>query len=272
MNSFPVFKLLVAARRDLDFLAATPTIPLTMSGRIIYGVKAVGEALHAGGRVNRIYFARESRAHGVGALLTAAKTARVPFDIVPQAKLNELTGTREHQGVAAAISPVEYVSMERLLSSCPDRAIMLVLDQVQHPRNLGMLLRTAACAGVLGVILTARGGALMDDEVLRASAGAVFHVPIAIAGNAAQTIRNLKEHGFWTYALDPKARESVFTIQWADRCALVLGNETKGLRSTVHNACDASLRIPLAREFDSLNVAVAGAIALYQAAESHGLR
>ncbi|GMU93859.1 MAG: 23S rRNA (guanosine(2251)-2'-O)-methyltransferase RlmB [Candidatus Hydrogenedentota bacterium] len=271
MNSLPVIKFLALRPGDLDFLAAAPTIFPIMSGRIIYGVKAVGEALYAGGRVNRIYFAKESRAHGVGELLRAAKATRVPFDMVPQAKLNELTGTREHQGVAAAISPVEYVSMQRLLSSCPDRAILLVLDQVQHPRNLGMLLRTAACAGAMGVILTARGGALMDDEVLRASAGAVFHVPIAIAGNAAQTVRDLKKHGFWSYALDAKAGDSVFTIRWADRCALVLGNETKGLRPTVYNACDAAVRIPLARDFDSLNVAVAGAIVLYQAAESHGL-
>ncbi|NUM56116.1 MAG: 23S rRNA (guanosine(2251)-2'-O)-methyltransferase RlmB [Candidatus Hydrogenedentes bacterium] len=243
-----------------------------MSEKHIHGVKAVGEALREAGRVNRLYLAKESRAHGADALATAAKAVGVPFDYVPQAKLNELAGTLEHQGVVAAISPVAYASFESIVETCPPKAIVLVLDQVQHPRNLGMLIRTAACAGVHAIALPERGGALIDDDVLRASAGAVFHVPVAMCGNVAQVIRDLRDAGFWTYGLDAAGDQSVFDVNWADRCAIVMGNETKGLRPGVRKACDVIARIPLAKGMESLNVSVAAGVALFQVAASHGFR
>ena len=243
-----------------------------MSDKHIHGVKAVSEALREPGRVNRVYVAKESRAHGADALATAAKAASVPFDYVPQAKLNELAGTMEHQGVVAVISPVAYAPFESILESCPLKAIVLVLDQVQHPRNLGMLIRTAACAGVHAVVLPERGGALIDDDVLRASAGAVFHVPVATCGNVAQALRDLRDAGFWSYGLDASGEQSVFATNWADRCAIVVGNETKGMRPGVQKACDVMVRIPLAKGMDSLNVSVAAGVTLYQVAAQHGLR
>ncbi len=242
-----------------------------MPEKYIHGVKAVSEALREPGRVNRLYAAKESRAHGVDALATAAKSAGVPFDYVPQAKLNELAQTMEHQGVVAAISPVTYATFESVIESCPLKAIVLVLDQVQHPRNLGMLIRTAACAGVHAVLLPERGGALIDDDVLRASAGAVFHVPVAMCGNVAQTLRDLRDAGFWSYGLDASGEQSVFDTNWADRCAIVMGNETKGMRPGVQKACDAMVRIPLAKGMESLNVSVAAGVVLFQVATRQGL-
>ncbi|HRI88472.1 MAG TPA: 23S rRNA (guanosine(2251)-2'-O)-methyltransferase RlmB [Candidatus Hydrogenedentes bacterium] len=243
-----------------------------MSAKHIYGVKAVSEALRDSGRVSRLYIAKESRAHGVDALVTSAKQAGVAFDFVPQAKLNELAETMDHQGVVASVSPVAYADLDTIIADAPPKAIVLVLDQVQHPKNLGMLLRTAACAGVFAVVTPTRGGALLDEEVLRASAGAVFHVPVALCNNVSQTLRNLRERGFWSYALDGTGEQSVFETNWGDRCAIVMGNETSGIRPGVLKACDASIRIPLAKGMESLNVAVAAGIALYQAATIHGLR
>jgi 23S rRNA (guanosine2251-2'-O)-methyltransferase len=243
---------------------------LAMSSKVIYGVNAVTEALCEQGRVNRIYIAKESRAHGVNALVAEAKRGKVRFDFVPQAKLNELAGTQEHQGVVAIISPVQYTQLEDCLERCGEKATLLVLDQIQHPKNLGLLIRTAVGAGVSGVLVTSRGGALLDEDVLRASAGTAFHVPLVQCGNVAQTLRKLKDAGFWVYAMDVAGGQSVFDAPWADRCALVLGNETEGLRPGVRKAADASVTIPLARDIDSLNVAVAGAIALFQIAVYHG--
>ncbi|MDZ4857821.1 MAG: 23S rRNA (guanosine(2251)-2'-O)-methyltransferase RlmB [Candidatus Hydrogenedentes bacterium] len=243
-----------------------------MSGKYIFGLKAISEALRDTGRVSRLYVAKESRAHGVDALVTSAKLAGVAFDFVPQAKLNELAETLEHQGLVAQVSPVAYAKLETILPSCPDKAIVLVLDQVQHPKNLGMLLRTAACAGVYAVITPTRGGALLDDDVLRASAGAVFHVPVVLCNNVAQTLRELREAQFWSYALAGDGEQNIFDVNWGDRAALVMGNETAGLRPGVIKACDATLRIPLAKGMESLNVAVAAGIALYQVAASHGIR
>ncbi|MBI5094862.1 MAG: 23S rRNA (guanosine(2251)-2'-O)-methyltransferase RlmB [Candidatus Hydrogenedentes bacterium] len=240
-----------------------------MAGKAIHGLNAVREALRTGHGVNRVYFAKESRAHGAAELIAEVRAARIPFDFVPQAKLNELADTREHQGVVALVSPKDYTPLEDCLAQCTPKAILLVLDQVQHPKNLGMLVRTAAGAGASGVLLTARGGALLDDTVLRASAGMIFRVPIVLCANLAQTLRALTAAGFWVYGLDAEGPENVFTLPWADRCALVVGNESEGLRPTVRKACDALVRIPLAAGADSLNVSVAAGIAMFQVAAAH---
>lgn len=243
-----------------------------MSDKYISGVKAISEALRESGRVSRLFVAKESRAHSVDTLITTAKQSGVAFDFVPQAKLNELAETMEHQGVVAQVSPVAYAKLETILASCPPKGIILVLDQVQHPKNLGMILRTAACAGAHAVITPTRGGALLDEDVLRASAGAVFHVPVVLCNNVAQALRDLRDEGFWSYGLAGEATQSIFDVNWGDRTALVVGNETTGLRPGVIKACDATVRIPLAKGMESLNVAVAAGIALYQVAASHTLR
>lgn len=237
-----------------------------MSGRVVCGIHAVSEALRAGNFVNRVYFAKESRGRGVNKILEAVRAARVSFDFVPQAKLNELGSTREHQGVVAEVSPLEYVSLESCLASCPAQATLLVLDQVQHSRNVGMLIRSALGAGAQGVLLSARGGALIDDHVLRSSAGAAFHLPIVSCANVARSLRQLREHGFWVYGLDAGGTESVFELAWPTRSALVVGNETSGVRHGVAKECDAMVRIPLAGGLESLNAAVAGSVALFQIA------
>lgn len=241
-----------------------------MAGQVIHGANAVAEALRAGGRVNRLYLARDSKVRAAQQLVELAREDGVPYDFVPVARLNELAGTPEHQGVVAQVSPVTYADLEGWLSACPPRALVLALDQVQHPRNLGMLIRTAVGAGAAGVLLSSRGGALLDDTVVRASAGAVFHIPMMHCKNMPSALRALQEAGFWSYGLDAAGADDVFGIAWPDRCALVLGNETHGLRPTVRKACDALARIPLAGGLDSLNVAVAAGIALFQVAVRHG--
>jgi 23S rRNA (guanosine2251-2'-O)-methyltransferase len=121
------------------------------------------------------------------------------------------------------------------------------------------------------VIVPERGGALLDDDVVRASAGAVLHVPVARCGNLAQTLRDLRDHGYWVYGMAGEGRESVFTCRWADRSALVMGNETEGLRPATAKACDLLVRIPLCRDMDSLNVSVAAGVALFQAGNALGV-
>jgi 23S rRNA (guanosine2251-2'-O)-methyltransferase len=240
-----------------------------MADNIIHGLNAVREALRAGGRVTRLYLAKESRARQAEALLDEAKAQRVRYDYVPQAKLNELAGTREHQGVAAQVSPVEYTPLDECLAACGPRALLLACDQVQHPRNLGMLVRTAVGAGAAGLLLTARGGAQPDDTVLHASAGTLYHLPIVNCPNLAQALREVKQAGFWVYGLEGEGEWDVFATDWPDRVILVAGNETSGMRPGLRKNCDATVRIPLAGGLDSLNVAVASAIALFQAAHAH---
>ncbi len=238
-----------------------------MAGQIISGLKAVHEALLSGQGVNRVYLTKGAGGAQIDAILDAARERRVVFEFIPPAKMGALTQSREHQNVAAAISPVRYVDLDECLNEAPARASVLVLDQVQHPRNLGMILRAAAGAGAHAVLLPARGGALLDDTVLRASAGALFRLSIVTVPNLAQALRTLKERDFWVFGLDAQGTESVFTVDWPARTALVVGNESKGISAGVRKACDALAAIPLAGGLDSLNVAMAAGIALFQVAQ-----
>ncbi len=240
-----------------------------MSAQVIHGLNAVREALASGRRVNRVFLARESRAKNFQQVVDAARAIKVPFEFVPQAKINELTGTQEHQGIAATVSPIEYVTLDACLEQCPPVATLLLLDQVQHPRNLGMIIRSASGAGASGVVLVSRGGALLDDDVVRASAGAIFRVPVVQCGNLGTAIGTLKEAGFWVYGLDAAGSDNLFEMRWPERCAFVLGNETEGIRPGLRKNCDALVRIPLANEMDSLNVAVAAGVALFHVAAQH---
>lgn len=235
-----------------------------MAGTLLYGVNAVKEALMQPQRINRVYFAKDSKTRDREALLTLVRSVGVAFDFIPLSKMNSMTGSTEHQGVAVAISPTSYITLEECLDTCEQNALLLVLDQVQHPKNLGMIIRSAVGAGVAGILFPERGSALVDDDVVRASAGTVQRVPLVACGNLSQALLKLKKADFWIYALEAEAPQSVFNLDWPARCALVVGNETQGLRPGVRKACDAGVGIPLANQLDSLNVAVASAIALFQ--------
>jgi len=237
-----------------------------MDETLVYGTHAVVEALDSGGRVNKIFLASDSKARGAGEILARAKEARVPVDRVPVAKLTAMAGTSEHQGVAARISPIAMVSLGDMLAACPKIALIMVLDQVQHSRNLGLIARTALGVGASGVVISARGGAPIDETVVRASAGAVFKIPIAMVSNVAQALREIKDTGFWVYGLDAAGDADAFTFNWAERSAIVVGNESTGLRGPTRKACDALVRVPASTQLESLNAAVASSVALYQAA------
>lgn len=242
-----------------------------MAGTIIFGLHAVEEALQAPQRVNRLLLGKETKNPDLHNLLDLAKSLHVRWDIVPIAKLNSMTGTFEHQGVAAEISPLEYTPLEDLLATIPQKSLLIVLDQVQLERNVGMIIRTAAAAGASGVLLATRGSALLDENIVRSSAGMVFHIPVCLCNNIAQTLRKLKDHGFWIYGLDAQGEGNAFNEEWPDRCALVMGNESKGLRHGVSKACDRRIHIPMAGNTESLNVAVCAGITAFQVANALGL-
>jgi 23S rRNA (guanosine2251-2'-O)-methyltransferase len=239
-----------------------------MKDTIVYGTHAVEAALASGNRVDRLYVATGTRVRGAAQILARAKSARVPVDRVPLAKLNVIAGSSEHQGVAARISPVELWALPDLIAACPARSVLVVLERVQHSRNLGLIARTALAAGASGVVVSARGGAAVDETVVRSSAGAALRMPIAMAGNVPQALRHIRDAGFWIYGLDAAGRDDVFSVAWADRAALVVGNESTGLRDAARNACDTLVRVPMTTDTESLNAAVAASVAVYQAAAS----
>ena len=234
---------------------------------IIFGLKPCVEALRSGQTINRFYFAKESRAAGCKGVIDEAKRRSIPFDFVPQAKVNELTRTHDHQGIAAKLSPIAYANLADVLEGLPERSTILILDQIHHPKNLGLIIRTSVGAGASAIVLTARKGALVDDSVIRSSVGTAFSIPIVKSGNVSQTMKQLKNAGFWIYGLDAQGTTNVMTLDWPPRSALIVGNESKGLRPNIAKNCDDLVCIPLHNGLDSLNAAVATGIALFQATQ-----
>ncbi|MEP7286057.1 MAG: 23S rRNA (guanosine(2251)-2'-O)-methyltransferase RlmB [Chloroflexota bacterium] len=238
---------------------------------IIFGYNAVAEALRAEHPINRIYFSVSSNRPYIKELKLLAQENKVRFDFVELSKLNVLAGTGEHQDVVAVVSPVEYTELGDFLEANKgvNPLTVVVLDQLQHAGNVGIIVRSAVGAGTAAVMLSARGGSLINDQVFRASAGAIFHIPIIKSNSLTQDLQRLKDHDFWIYGLEASGAGNVFTEKWAQRSAIVIGNEHEGSRRVTRKLIDFGVHIPMAKNFDSLNAAVAAGIVLFQVAHWH---
>lgn len=240
-----------------------------LSGKaVIFGYNAVSEALRSGHPLNRLYFSLSSRRPYIAELKALAQANGVRFDFVDVAKLASLASTGEHQDVVAITSPVAYTDLDDFLerNAAINPLTVVVLDQIQHAGNVGLIIRAAVGAGASAVMLNARGGSLINDQVFRVSAGAIFHIPIIRSNALSRDLHTLTDHDFWIYGLDASGDHDVFTEKWAKRCAVVIGNEHAGARAVTRKQFDITVRIPMARAFDSLNAAIASGIVLFQIA------
>jgi 23S rRNA (guanosine2251-2'-O)-methyltransferase len=230
---------------------------------VLWGLHEVAEALEAGHPVDRIYFSLQAKGPLVDRIKDLARQRRVRFDFVEVGKLGQLAGTRQHQEVVARTSPVHYHTLVEVLAAAPPTCTLLALDQVHFAGNLGLAIRTAAGAGATALLLPARGGTLVNGEVVKAASGAVFRLPLVSSANLAKDLLVLKEQGFWVYGLEAGSSSDFFSVDWPPRRVLVAGNETRGLRPLIRKTCDALVQIPLAGSMDSLNVAVALGVVLF---------
>ena len=181
----------------------------------------------------------------------------------PERDLTEAVQTRDHQGVVAWCEPYRYADAYELAST--ERPLLVCLDQVSDPRNLGAVCRTAEAAGTTGVVLPAHGGARVTPAVCRASAGAVEHLPIAVVTNLARYLGDVKRADLWAVGAVGDAPGSMWETDLSGGIALVFGAEGKGLRPLVRRTCDELVAIPLEGRVDSLNVSVAAAVLVYEA-------
>jgi 23S rRNA (guanosine2251-2'-O)-methyltransferase len=185
----------------------------------------------------------------------------------PQVKaerfLTEAAGTRDHQGVVAWCEPFRYADAYALVAQ--ESPLLVCLDQVTDPHNLGAVVRSAEGAGASAVVVPAHGSARVTPAVCRASAGAVEHLPVAVVPNLARYLADIKGSDLWAYAADAEGALSIWDTDLAGGVALVLGAEGKGVRPLVRRTCDATVSIPLAGKVGSLNVSVAAAVLLYEA-------
>lgn len=239
---------------------ATPT-------DLLYGLHPVLEALRAKDcGLNRIYLEQGCRGRAVEEILELARARHVPVAFEPREGLDRRAGTARHQGAVGIAAAKSYASLDDLLESVSglDAPLLLVLDGIEDPNNLGAILRTAEAAGAQGVILPARRAVGLTAVVAKISAGAVEHLPVARVVNLSQAIERLKEARFWIYGLDAKGSRSYTEVDYRGPVALVVGGEGRGLRPLVAGRCDGSVRIPMRGKVESLNVSVATAIVLYE--------
>jgi 23S rRNA (guanosine2251-2'-O)-methyltransferase len=230
-----------------------------MTTEVVYGRRAVREVVLGPRHVLELH--ASERALAGEHWLRELPGLRVRVEA--ERALTALAGTSDHQGVVARCEPFRYADADELAAA--DDPLLVCLDQVTDPRNLGAVCRSAEGAGATGVILPAHSTARVTAAVCRASAGAVEHVPVAVVPNLARYLREVKGPGLWIFAAVGEAGTPMWEADLSGGLALVLGAEGKGLRPLVRRACDDAVSIPLAGRVESLNVSVAAAVLLYEA-------
>ena len=233
---------------------------------LICGINPVLEALAAGTRhFDRLLIAKGLRSRRLSEAIRRATHLAVPLRFEMRDALDRMTGGIPHQGIIAVVSEKPVLSLESLLEGVHPPALLVVLDGVEDPRNLGAILRTAEAAGAAGVVLPERHSAGLSETVARASAGALEHVPVARVVNLVQALEELKARGVWAVGLDAAGEERWDAVDLTRPVALVLGGEGRGIRRLVREHCDHLVSIPHFGHVESLNVSVAAGIALYEA-------
>ncbi|MGA2571725.1 MAG: 23S rRNA (guanosine(2251)-2'-O)-methyltransferase RlmB [Terracidiphilus sp.] len=238
---------------------------------VLYGLHPVSEALKAGRRrFDHILVARERHDARLDRLLAQCRQARIRIIEQPREQLTLAAKTPTHQGVVAFVRPQEFLALEDLFAPPSDRPaaarLMLALDGVEDPQNLGALLRVADGAGVDGVLLTERRSAPLSPAAVKASAGAAEHLRIARVVNLVRALEDLKRQNLWIVGLDERGPADYDRFDFTGDLVIVLGREGAGLHSLVRRTCDHLLRIPMAGGVSSLNVSAAGAVVLFEAA------
>lgn len=238
----------------------------------IYGRNAVLEALLEG-QVERLLIARGVKPGGIRELEKAARAAGVPTDHVPRIELDQALKTTSHQGVAAELPELSYSPMDAAFALAEERGerlLLVLLDQVQDPRNYGAIIRSAEVLGAHGVVTEARRSAPLSAVVAKTAAGAASHLPLVQVPNLPNATRELKEGGVWVYGADADGQATPERIDWDRDAAVVIGAEGTGMRRLMKELCDDLVRIETRGRVASLNASVAAGVLLYAVQVARG--
>lgn len=239
----------------------------------IYGLLPVLEVLRAGGRrVERIVIADGAKNERLREVTEAARRAGVPVRREPRASLDRLSNRANHQGVIAIASAASYVNEEQILAGIATDSLVVLLDGVEDPHNLGAIIRTAECAGATAVVIPERRAAHVTEAVAKTSAGATEHLPIARVTNLVQFMEQLKQRSVWVVGVEQSAEMSYTQYDYSGPVALVLGGEGAGLHRLVRERCDVVVSIPMRGRISSLNVSVAAGVVLFEAVRQRSAR
>ena len=235
-----------------------------MKQEIIYGLRPVVEALRSKRREVREVL----DSVGDGEISSEAAVRGIPVKRLPRDRVEELARGGVHQGVVARVGPYPYSGLEEILAA-PD-PLVVVLDRVTDPRNLGAVLRAADGAGVSGVVVPKDRAAGVTPAAVKASAGASEHVPVARETNLRRALEKMKEAGIWVYGAEGGAASAYTKLDLSGSIAFVLGSEGRGLRRLVREGCDGAVSIPMLGAVSSLNVSAAAAVLLFEARRQRG--
>ena len=233
---------------------------------MIYGTRAVIEAITAGKEIERVLIQSGLNNDLVRELINVAKEHQTPIAFVPGEKLKRLS-TKNHQGVICFLSSISYASLDNIIDHAYNAGrepFLLVVDRITDVRNFGAIVRTAECGGVDGIIIPDKGNAPLSSDAMKTSAGALNHVPVCRAKDLKKTIRFLQDNGIRVVAFTEKATKEIFDIPLTGPIGLIFGSEEDGIDEELLRSADELAKIPMKGKINSLNVGVAAGIAIYE--------
>jgi 23S rRNA (guanosine2251-2'-O)-methyltransferase len=233
---------------------------------IVTGFHPVREALRAGRAIDRVLIARGAAGVRLQEIIDLARERSINIRFEPREVLDRASNGAVHQGVMAFGAAHVYADLDQAIRGAQ---LLIVLDGVEDPHNLGAIIRTAQAAGAAAVLVPDRRAAGLTETVAKASAGALEHLPVVRVGNVSQTLQDLKKRGFWIYGLDQRGSQLYSETDYARPTVFVLGGEGHGLHELVKKHCDVLVRIPMAGAIASLNVSVATGVVLFEWRRGH---
>ena len=239
---------------------------------IIFGIYPVEQAIHASVNLDKVFVQKDHNNPKLTDIINQLESKNVTISTVPKEKLNRLT-RGNHQGIVAMVSPIRFQSLEDIMEATlakGEPALFLILDQISDVRNFGAILRTAECTGVDAVIVPKSGGAPVSGDTVKASAGAIFNIPVCKVDHVKDAIFYMQASGIETVAATEKTEETLYEMDFNKPIAIIMGSEGKGISQSVLNLADHKAALPLLGEINSLNVSVACGAFLYETVRQRG--
>jgi 23S rRNA (guanosine2251-2'-O)-methyltransferase len=241
--------------------------PVRESNQLVFGIRAVIEAIRAGKEIESLYIQRGLGGELLHELKQLLNEYQIAAQQVPVEKLNRIT-MKNHQGVIAFISPIIYQKIEDIIPQIFEKGetpLILILDSITDVRNMGAIARTAECCGVHAIVVPAKGSAQINPDAIKTSAGALYKIPVCRHDNFFQTVRFIQESGLQIVACTEKTQDFIYKPDYTGPTAIVMGSEEDGVRNEIIRMADHLAKIPMYGEIESLNVSVATGVILYEA-------
>lgn len=232
---------------------------------LIYGKNPVFETINSNTTINKIYAQTNNK--DLDSIIKEALKRKIVVVNCDKQKLDKMINGKNSQGIIASITDFKYSSIEEIIEYSKEKnesPLILILDKIEDPHNLGAIIRSAECLGVHGVIVQKRNACQVTDTVEKVAAGACSYVKVARVTNITESIKKLKEYGLWIYGLDMSGKADIYNTKLNGAIGLVIGNEGEGISRLVKENCDVLMRIPMTGKINSLNASVSAAISIYE--------